>query len=106
LAADVLPNLNDTIITTQKHLNPNLDVLGVVLTKTDRRQKISKVFEENIGKAYRLLGTVHSEASLQYAVGGGTLHELQRSRSLGEYAEIGKVISELVWQTEKSLAAA
>lgn len=105
-AADVLPNLNDTIKTTQKHLNASLEVLGVVLTKTDRRQKISKVFEENIGKAYPLLGIVHSESNLQYAVGGGTLQDLERSRSLAEYAEVAKTVAEVVWQKQKTLAAA
>src|SRR6185369_17257637 len=41
LAVDVLPNLHETIKTTQKHLNSSLEILGVVLTKIDRRQKIT-----------------------------------------------------------------
>ncbi|MHB9063335.1 MAG: ParA family protein [Pirellulaceae bacterium] len=106
LAADVLPNLNETIKTTRGHLNPLLEVLGVVLTRVDRRQKIAAVFEKNISRAYPLLGTVHSESNLQYAVGGGSLQELSKSRALGDYEAIAEVIKKNVWKTKKTSAAA
>ena len=106
LAADVLPNLNETIKTTRNHLNPSLKVLGVVLTRVDRRQKIAAIFEKNISRAYPLLGSVHSESNLQYAIGGGTLQELRSSRALGDYEEIAKAISKEVWKKTKSSAVA
>ena len=102
LAVDVLPNLHETIKTTQQHLNPSLEVLGVVLTKIDRRQKIAGYFEKNIGRAYPLLGSIHSESNLQYAVGGGSLSELYNSRALADYEAVAKTISKSVWQTTTS----
>jgi chromosome partitioning protein len=105
LAVDVLPNLHDTIRTTQKHLNPSLEVLGVVLTRIDRRQKIAAYVEKNIGKAYRLLGSIHSESSLQYAVGGGSLQDLHNSRALADYEAVARLIEQTVWQTTKHSAA-
>ena len=105
LVVDVLPNLHQTFATTKKHLNPRLEVLGVVLNQVDDRQKIVPKVEQSVRKAYRLLGKVHVETDLQYAVGGGTLPELRRSRSLAEYDAIAKKINAEVWQVEKSLAA-
>ena len=106
LAVDVLPNLHETIKTTQQHLNASLEVLGVILTRIDRRQKIAGYFERNIGRAYPLLGTVHSESNLQYAVGDGTISELNKSRALADYEDIGRAISKAIWQRTKSSAAA
>jgi chromosome partitioning protein len=105
LVVDVLPNLHQTIETTRKHLNPRLEVLGVVLNQVDDRQKIVPKVEQSVRKVYRLLGKVHVETSLQYAVGGGTLPELTNSRALDEYYAIAKKINAAVWETETSLAA-
>jgi len=106
LAADVLPNLNETVKTTRSHLNPGLEVLGVVLTKVDRRQKIAGVFEENISRAYQLLGSVHSESSLQYAIGGGSLQKLGKSRALRDYEAVARIISKNIWKKKTNSAAA
>lgn len=106
LAVDVLPNLQDTIDTAHEHLNSELEILGVVLTKVDERKKITGVFKENIEKAYRLLGTVHGEAELQYAVGGGRIQELEKVRSLDEYEQVAGAIGKRIWQDEKTLAPA
>lgn len=105
LAADVLPNLQETIKTTQTHLNPKLEILGVVLTKVDRRLKMTGYFEKNISRAFRLLGSVHSESRLQYAVGGGSLQELHHSRALADYEAVAQIISKAVWKTKSSAAA-
>jgi chromosome partitioning protein len=106
LAVDVLPNLHETIKTTQKHLNTGLEVMGVVLTRIDRRQKIAGYFEKHIGRAYPLLGSVHSESSLQYAVGGGSLQDLHRSRALADYEAVARRISKSIWQKTTNSAAA
>ncbi|MCA9214521.1 MAG: AAA family ATPase, partial [Planctomycetales bacterium] len=106
LAADVLPNLLETIKTAKKHLNSDLSVLGAILTKVDSRQKIARLFEENISKALPLLGSVHSESELQYAVGGGSISELRRSRALHEYEMIANKITKAVCQTAKISAKA
>jgi chromosome partitioning protein len=106
LAVDVLPNLHETIKMTQMHLNSSLEVLGVILTRVDRRQKITSYFEQNIGRAYRLLGSVHSESSLQYAVGEGSLQELYKSRALADYEAIAKQIGQSLWQKTSHSAAA
>ncbi|MFW6114308.1 MAG: ParA family protein [bacterium] len=102
LAADVLPNLNETIKTTQGHLNSSLEVLGVVLTRVDRRQKITAVFEKNISRAYPLLGVVHNESNLQYAVGGGSLQQLGQSRALGDYEAIADAINKSIWKKKRT----
>jgi hypothetical protein len=91
---------------TQQHLNSSLEILGVVLTRIDRRQKIAAYFEKNIGKAYPLLGSVHSETNLQYAVGGGSLQQLHKSRALADYEAIAQGISKSIWQTTNNSKAA
>lgn len=102
LAADVLPNLIETVKTAKKHLNPNLSVLGVILTKVDGRQKIGRMFEKNIKRALPLLGSVHSESQLQYSVGGGSISELSQSRALDEYEAIANKITKSICQTTDS----
>ena len=106
LAVDVLPNLQDTIDTAHEHLNGDLEILGVVLTKVDERKKIAGIFKKNIEKAYKLLGIVHGEAELQYAVGGGRIQTLDKVRSLDEYEQVAKAIGQALWQTEKTSAPA
>jgi chromosome partitioning protein len=106
LEINVLPTLSECIKTARKHLNPSLDILGAILTKVDGREKIATVIQHGMRKTYPLLGAVHSETKLKYAMGEGRLLELTHSAALNEYERIARKIKKSLWQKQTETSPA
>lgn len=65
-------HLNMTVRAIQQQANPDLTVLGTILTNCHRRRNITGRVEEEIGRIHNILGSVRADARLLYATTGGT----------------------------------
>lgn len=89
-------HLDMTIRTIQQQANPDLTVLGTILTNCHRRRNITCRVEEEMGRLHNILGSVRADAILLYATTGGTLVKLKRSNALDDYAEVVKRLRVLI----------
>jgi len=87
-----LARLEVTVEAVHDRLNPDLAVLGIVLTNCHRRRKITGRVEAELGRIQVVLGTVRADARLLYATTNGTLRNLRRSNALDDY---GVVVDQL-----------
>lgn len=101
-----LVHLQDTVRVLKERVNPELTLIGAVLTKCDMRKKITELVRQEVSRVYDLLGVVRSDAQLQYACSDGTMLELKTddSHALAEYAGVAERLTNLVWKTESSPA--
>jgi chromosome partitioning protein len=81
-------HLHMTIEAIQQRLNPDLHVLGAVLTNAHLRRKITGFVEWEVRRVYPVLGTVRSDARLLAATSSGKLHRLTTSKALEDYAQV------------------
>lgn len=89
-------HLDMTIRAIQEQANPDLTVLGTILTNCHRRRAITGRVEEEIGRIHNILGSARSDARLLYATTAGTLAKLKRSKALDDYAEIAERLRTLI----------
>lgn len=83
-----LVHLHMTIDAVQQRVNPELRVLGAIITNAHRRRKITGLVEAEVHRVYPVLGTVRSDARLLTATSSGTLHRLTTSKALEDYAQV------------------
>ena len=89
-------HLDMTIRAIQKQANPNLAILGTVLTNCHRRRKITGQIQEQLEKLHELLGVVRSDARILYATTAASLHRLKRSNAMDDYAQVAARLLELM----------
>jgi chromosome partitioning protein len=85
-----LAHLHATAQAIQERVNPDLSILGAVITNAHRRRKITEQVRLEVGRLYPLLGTIRADARLLYATTAGTIHRLTTSKALSDYAEVVK----------------
>lgn len=83
-----LAHLHATIQAIQERVNPDLQVLGAVITNAHRRRKITEQVRTEVARLYPLLGTVRSDARLLYATTAGAIHRLTTSKALDDYVQV------------------
>ncbi len=83
-----LVHLHMTIEAVQERLNPDLHVLGAVITNAHRRRKITGQVHLEVGRVYPVLGTVRTDARLLAATSSGKIHRLTTSKALEDYAQV------------------
>jgi chromosome partitioning protein len=83
-----LVHLHITIEAVQQRVNPDLHVLGAVITNAHRRRKITDQVSSEVGRVYSVLGTVRTDARLLAATSSGRLHRLTTSKALEDYAQV------------------
>ena len=83
-----LVHLHMTIEAIQERLNPDLHVLGAVITNAHRRRKITDQVGLEVGRVYPVLGTVRTDARLLAATSSGKVHRLTTSKALEDYAQV------------------
>ena len=88
--------LDMTVRAIQERANPDLTVLGTILTNCHRRRAITVRVQEEIARIHNILGSVRADAQLLYATTGGTLMKLKRSTALDDYAEIAERLRTLI----------
>lgn len=83
-----IAHLHMTVEAVQQRVNPDLHVLGAVITNAHRRRTITGQVITEISRLYPVLGTVRSDARLLYATTAGVIHTLTSSKALNDYAEV------------------
>jgi chromosome partitioning protein len=80
-----LVHLHMTIEAIRQRINPELHVLGAVITNAHRRRSITDHVAAEVGNVYQVLGTIRSDARLLRATSTGSLHRLKASKALDDY---------------------
>lgn len=91
-----LAYLETTVHLIQKQVNPNLAVLGIVLTNCHRRRGITRQVSEEVAQLHGVLGSIRADAQLLYATTGGRLLNLRRSNALDDYADVADKLEERI----------
>ena len=89
-------HLDMTIRAIQRQANPDLTVLGTILTNCHKRRAITGRIEEEIAQLHNILGSVRADARLLYATTAGTLVKLRRSNALDDYAQVAERLRMLI----------
>jgi len=91
-----LGHLELTVRLVQEKVNPDLVVLGSILTNCHRRRNITRQVSEEIAQLHPVLGTIRADARLLYATTTGGMLGLRRSNALDDYAGIVERLEETV----------
>jgi len=83
-----LAHLHVTAEAIRERVNPDLHILGAVITNAHPRRKITEQVCLEASRIYPLLGTIHADARLLYATTAGTIHRLTRSKALDDYRAV------------------
>ena len=101
-----LEQLIKTIGRVHKHLNPNLEIEGILLTMTDNRTNLSKetskILRENYGKQIKIFQSEipHSVRASETSIVGQSIYTYDKN---GKAALAYRKLTEEVLQNEKSL---
>ena len=68
-----------------ERVNPDLTVIGVLLTNCHPRRRITRQVSEEIAQLHCVLGSIRSDARLLYATTSGRILQLNRSKALDDY---------------------
>jgi chromosome partitioning protein len=91
-----LVHLQMTVRVIQERIQPDLLVLGAIITNAHRRRAITQQVAVEVGRVSPVLGIVRSDARLLYATTAGGILELRRSKALDDYARVAKRLSDEV----------
>lgn len=83
-----LVHLHITIDAIRQRVNPDLCILGAVITNAHFRRSITGQVSQEVQRIYPVLGTIRSDARLLYATSSGTMHRLTKSKALDDYAGV------------------
>ena len=83
-----LVHLHITLDAIQQRVNPDLHVLGAIITNAHRRRSITGQVVQEINRIYPVLGTIRTDARLLYATSSGTLQHLTKSKALEDYEAV------------------
>ena len=83
-----LVHLHMTVAAVQQRVNPDLTVLGTLITNSHSRRSITGRVREELARVHNVLGSVRTDARLLYATTAGTLLKLRRSNALDDYADV------------------
>ena len=91
-----LVHLDVTVRAIQQRVNPDLALLGVIMTNCHKRRKITGRVEEELAAVHNVLGAVRSDARLLYATTASNLLQLRRSNALDDYAQVVEQLRSLM----------
>jgi len=80
-----LVHFEETVKLLREWVNPQLQVVGAVLTNCQGRRRITTQVAEEVARAYPLLGRVRGDAQLLYATTAGDMANLRQSKALADY---------------------
>ena len=80
-----LVHLHVTAQTIKDRINPDLHILGAIVTNAHRRRSITEQVRLEVSRLYPLLGTIRADARLLYATTAGRIHSLVASKALADY---------------------
>jgi chromosome partitioning protein len=85
-----LAHLHMTVETIRERLQPDLCMLGAVVTNAHLRRAITDQVRDEVDRLHPVLGVVRSEAKLLYATSAGSMLRIRRSRALDDYAVVAE----------------
>jgi chromosome partitioning protein len=91
-----LAYLETTIHVVRKNVNPDLAVLGILLTNCHRRRGITRQVGEEVAQLHGVLGTIRADARILYATTGGRMLHLRRSNALDDYSQVVDQLEERI----------
>ncbi|MBN2577893.1 MAG: AAA family ATPase [Pirellulales bacterium] len=83
-----LMRLSTTTLAIRERVNPDLHILGIIVTNAHQRRKITKQMCAEVRIFGPLLGTVRSDARLLYATTTGLIQKLTVSKAMNDYADV------------------
>ena len=83
-----LVHLHMTVNAVRQRVNPDLTVLGTLITNVHPRRSITERVREELARVHNVLGSVRTDARLLYTTTAGTLLNLRRSNALDDYARV------------------
>jgi chromosome partitioning protein len=83
-----LAYLETTVHVILKNVNPDLTVLGVLLTNCHRRRGITQQVSEEVAQLHGVLGTIRADARILYATTAGRILHLRSSNAFEDYAAV------------------
>lgn len=89
-----LAYLETTVQVIQRNVNPDLSVLGILLTNCHRRRGITQQVSEEVAQLHGVLGSIRADARILYATTAGTILGLRRSNALDDYSAIVEQLQE------------
>ncbi len=90
-----MAHLHITVEAVQQRVNPDLHVLGAVVTNAHRRRTITGQVAAEVNRLYPVLGIVRTDSRLLYATTAGLIHKLASSKALNDYAQVLKRLDPL-----------
>jgi len=91
-----LVHLDETVRMLNERVNPELSVIGAVLTNCHPRRAITEEVCREVSRRWPVLGQVRADARLLYATTAGKVHFLKRSKALEDYATVVKRLGDFV----------
>jgi chromosome partitioning protein len=91
-----LVHLHMTVSAVQQRVNPDLAVLGTLITNCHSRRAITARVWEELARVHNVLGSIRTDARLLYATTAGTLLRLHRSNALDDYAQVVDKLMDLL----------
>jgi hypothetical protein len=83
-----LVHFEETVKLLREWVNPQLQIVGTVLTNCHARRKITRQVADEVARAYPLLGRVRADAQLLYGTTAGTVLNLRQSKALADYESV------------------
>jgi chromosome partitioning protein len=82
----------------REKVNPELNVLGVLLANCHPRRRITQQVREEAAQLHCVLGSVRTDAKLLYATTAGTILNLRRSNAMDDYdTVIDRLEAQVAW---------
>ena len=102
-----LVHLDETVQILRERVNPNLAVIGAVLTNCHPRRAITDDVYAEVSRRWPVLGQVRADARLLYATTSGKVYYLTRSKAMDDYAQVlARLRENLPWPEAQLPASA
>lgn len=93
-----LVHLQETVDVLRERINPQLAIVGALMTNCHARRAINDQVKTEVGRLYTVLGQVRSDSKLLYATTEGAILQLTRSAAMEDYAQVlDKLTEECSW---------
>ena len=93
-----LASLETSVRMIRERVNPDLNVLGILLTNCHPRRRITQQVSEEVAQLHSVLGSIRTDARLLYATTAGSILALRRSNAMDDYsAVIDRLEAEISW---------
>lgn len=97
-----LVHLDEAVRMLNERVNPDLSVIGAVLTNCHPRRAITEEVCREVSRRWPVLGQVRADARLLYATTAGKVHFLKRSKALEDYVAVVQRLGDFVpWLKER-----